>query len=90
MQEQAPALDIPGRALRCRLLVIPRIVSLHVVSRRRKFNRTTRREAAHYNKTTAYHTPTFSAEAQGSRGACASPFCNNSMETLSGVRRNAM
>ncbi len=37
-----------------------------------------------------YNSPVFFIESQGSLGSSALPFCNNSMEILSGERINAM
>src|SRR6185503_16360467 len=38
----------------------------------------------------AYHSPVFGIELQGSVGASAPPFCNSSIEILSGDRTKAM
>ena len=38
----------------------------------------------------SHHSPTFSIDAQGSRGGSASPFCKSSMEIPSGDRTNAI
>lgn len=46
--------------------------------------------SARNSRPTAYQTPVFGMEAQGSAGGNAAPFCSNSTDTKSGLRTNAM